>query len=69
MSKIKKSLRAAKADGGGVFSGYIPGTTGGRTDNKPISVKDGSYVIAADILSGLGEGNSHAGAFISLPVN
>lgn len=63
MSKsIKKSLRIAKADGGGVFSGYIPGTTGGRTDNKPINVESGSYVIPSDIISGLGEGNSHAGA-------
>lgn len=52
---------ARKADGGGVFSGYIPGTTGGRTDNKPISVADGTYIVPADVLSGLGEGNSHAG--------
>lgn len=59
--KVGLALRIAKADGGGVFSGYIPGTTGGRTDNKPISVADGSFVVPADILSGLGEGNSHAG--------
>jgi hypothetical protein len=62
MKKKSNALRIAKAEGGGVFAGYIPGTTGGRTDNKPISVADGSYVIPADILSGLGEGNSHAGA-------
>lgn len=43
------------------YEGYIPGETGGRTDNKDIAVKSGSYVIPADILSGLGEGNSHAG--------
>lgn len=43
------------------FAGYIHGSTGGRTDNKPIDVAEGSYVIPADILSGLGEGNSHAG--------
>lgn len=43
------------------FAGYIHGETGGRTDNKPIDVEEGSYVIPADILSGLGEGNSHAG--------
>lgn len=43
------------------FAGYIHGDTGGRTDNKPIDVAEGSYVIPADILSGLGEGNSHAG--------
>lgn len=44
-----------------VFSGYIHGATGGRTDNKDIAVGSGSYVIPADVLSGLGEGNSHAG--------
>lgn len=44
------------------FTGYIHGATGGRTDNKPIEVAEGSYVIPADVLSGLGEGNSHAGA-------
>ncbi len=43
------------------FAGYIHGDSGGRTDNKPIDVAEGSYVVPADILSGLGEGNSHAG--------
>lgn len=59
---VKHALNIArKANGGGVFSGYIPGTTGGRTDNKDIAVGSGSYVLPADVLSGLGEGNSHAG--------
>lgn len=44
------------------FVGYIHGTSGGRTDNKPMKVAPGSYVVPADILSGLGQGNSHAGA-------
>lgn len=44
------------------FAGYIHGDTGGRTDNKPMKVAPGSYVIPSDILSGLGQGNSHAGA-------
>lgn len=44
------------------FAGYIHGTSGGRTDNKPMKVAPGSYVIPSDILSGLGQGNSHAGA-------
>lgn len=60
---VRRSLNIArKADGGAVFSGYIPGTTGGRTDNKPITVAEGAYVVPADIVSALGEGNSHAGA-------
>lgn len=62
---LKKALRITrkphKAEGGPVFEGYIPGETGGRTDNKDISVQSGAYVVPADILSGLGEGNSHAG--------
>jgi hypothetical protein len=62
MQSIAKALRIArKAGGGGVFSGYIHGATGGRTDNRPIDVESGSYIVPADILSGLGEGNSHAG--------
>src|SRR6185437_11984328 len=59
---VVAALRVArKAGGGGVCCGYIPGTTGGRTDNKPINVESGAFVVPADILSGLGEGNSHAG--------
>jgi len=44
------------------FAGFIHGDTGGRTDNQDISVHSGAYVVPADILSGLGEGNSMAGA-------
>ncbi len=43
-------------------SGYIPGATGGRADKVPLGVKNGSYVIPSDVLSGLGQGNSNAGA-------
>ena len=56
---VSRALGVAK--GAPAFEGYIPGQSGGRTDNKDISVKSGSYVVPADILSGLGEGNSHAG--------
>ena len=34
----------------------------GRTDNVPMSVAAGSHVIPADVVSGLGEGNTLAGA-------
>jgi hypothetical protein len=61
-TKVSKALRMRKAAGGGVFSGYIHGNTGGRTDNKEINVPSGTYIVPADILSGLGQGNSHAGA-------
>ena len=43
-------------------AGFIPGPTGGRTDAVPMSVKQKSYVIPADVVSSLGEGNSEAGA-------
>lgn len=44
------------------FGGFLPGASGGRTDNKNISVPGGSFVIPADVVSGLGQGNSMAGA-------
>ncbi|MEJ0093320.1 MAG: hypothetical protein WDN46_07760 [Methylocella sp.] len=47
---------------GGVV-GPLHGVDGGRTDTLPISVPAGSYVIPADVVSGLpgAEGNSLAG--------
>lgn len=42
--------------------GFTVGQGGGRTDSNDISVAPGSYVLPADIISGLGEGNSLAGA-------
>jgi len=50
----------ARADGG-VVSGPIVGTTGGREDAKPVSVRSGSYVLPADTVAALGEGNSLKG--------
>jgi hypothetical protein len=41
--------------------GPIRSDVPGRTDKLPMNVKSGSYVIPADIVSGLGEGNSMAG--------
>lgn len=40
------------------------GSTGGRTDNIHNLVPAGAYIMPADVVSGLGEGNSHAGAAI-----
>lgn len=50
--------RAKRAKGGKVHVGPIIGHTGGRTDARPMDVPDKSYVIPADIVSGLGEGNT-----------
>ena len=49
--------------GGPVTTGPLVGPHGGRTDTLPITVPGGSYVIPADVVSGIpgAEGNSLAG--------
>ena len=42
-------------------TGAIHSSVAGRTDHLPIHVPSGSYVIPADIISGMGEGNTIAG--------
>jgi len=44
-----------------VFHGPLRAAIPGRTDRLPIHVVSGSYVIPADIVSGLAEGNTEAG--------
>ena len=44
--------------------GLIGGNTPGRSDRLPMNVAAGSYVIPADVVSGMGQGNSKAGADI-----
>jgi hypothetical protein len=44
-----------------VHVGPIVGDTGGRADKVPMEVPNGSYVLRADFISGLGEGNTDAG--------
>lgn len=44
-----------------VHSGPIRAAVAGRTDHLPIHVPSGAYVIPADIISGMGEGNTDAG--------
>lgn len=58
--------RRARAMGGAmknpkVHSGPLNVAIPGRTDRLPIHVYSGSYVLPADIVSGLGEGNTLAG--------
>jgi hypothetical protein len=43
------------------FSGAIGGTGLGRADTVPMHVPSGSYVLPADIVSHIGQGNSIAG--------
>ena len=44
-----------------VWVGPIPSNVCGRTDHLPVNVPAGAYVLPADIVSGLGEGNTIAG--------
>ena len=44
-----------------VHRGPIVSDIPGRTDHVPLAVTPGSYVIPADIVSALGEGNTAAG--------
>jgi hypothetical protein len=41
--------------------GPIHSPVAGRTDHLPMHVKSGSYVVPADIISAMGEGNTMAG--------
>lgn len=43
-------------------AGMIHSSIAGRTDRIPMGVRSGSYVVPADVVSGLGQGNSMAGA-------
>ena len=63
---LDTARRAKRAYGGGidhpkVFYGPLNASIPGRTDRLPVHVYAGSYVIPADIVSGLGEGNTLAG--------
>jgi len=56
--------RQSKAEGGNaekMFVGPIHSSVAGRTDHLPINVPSGAYVIPADIISGMGEGNTMNG--------
>lgn len=44
-----------------MHEGPIHSPVAGRTDHLPMNVKSGSYVIPADIIGAMGEGNTMAG--------
>lgn len=52
---------ARRRANGGPVSGPLHGETGGRTDVLPIDVQEDSFVVPADVVSALGEGNTNAG--------
>jgi hypothetical protein len=72
--ELLAALRPEKADGGGfsfpklhaadkqeLHTGPIHSPVAGRTDHLPMHVPSGSYVVPADIVSAMGEGNTVAG--------
>lgn len=65
MSASEASPWWTRREASGGDSGFLHGTTGGRTDAVKTQAPGGSYVIPADVISGLGEGNSLAGARVA----
>lgn len=57
----RSEARGAETSGGG----FLHGTSGGRADKVETSAPGGSYVLPADIIAGLGEGNGLAGARVT----
>ncbi len=53
--------RSRKYAHGGPVTGPIMGANGGRADDKDVSVPAGAYVLPADVVSALGDGNSLGG--------
>lgn len=52
----------APTEFGAPIAGLLNSDVPGRTDQHPITVASGSYVVPADVVSGLGQGNTMAGA-------
>lgn len=58
---IEEALNVVRRANGGRVSGGIEYAGGGRTDNVPMDVEPSSYVVPADVVSALGQGNTMAG--------
>lgn len=57
----KKTVGAALHIAKKTHSGPIHSAVAGRTDHLPMKVLNGSYVLPADIVGGMGQGNTIAG--------
>lgn len=56
----RREATGATTHNGGLFASAVPG----RTDKLNTLVPGGAYVVPADVVSGLGEGNTMAGASV-----
>ena len=61
LSNARRTKRATGGQVSALHVGPIHSPVAGRTDHLPMSVPSGSYVIPADIISAMGEGNTMAG--------
>jgi hypothetical protein len=52
------AVRAPRAPGVHLIHSPVPG----RVDRIPMRARTGSYILPADVVSGLGQGNTYAGA-------
>ncbi len=65
--RMARETRKKRAEGGATkpttmhHSGPIMSSVAGRTDHLNMHVPDGAYVLPADIISAMGEGNTMAG--------
>jgi hypothetical protein len=58
----KAGVKPKRAVGGRVaHAGALKGSTPGRADALSVSVPDGAYIIPADVVSALGDGNTASG--------
>jgi len=66
---LDTARRSHKAKGGAtpagtaktIHTGPIKAVVAGRTDHLPMHVPSGAYVVPADVVSGIGEGNTEHG--------
>lgn len=63
-ASLRNARQYAHKAGGGGISGFLHSTVPGRTDKLPITVQGGAYVLPADHVAAIGQGNSLAGADI-----
>ena len=57
-TRAAESAVMGRAPGVHLINSHVPG----RVDRIPMRARTGSYVMPADVVSGLGQGNTHAGA-------
>lgn len=60
LDEMEEQATQGRAKGGAL--GHLRGPTKGQSDKIPAALSDGEYVMDADVVSALGDGNNEAGA-------